>query len=113
MALRPEKCEKLTIVTLVVYSLGWEVSFKDLEPADLNGRICVIGFLLVAGQKPVMDALYTDATEVGCSRCVDKVLVDLINELVAPSCTGLAKVRWDTDWLHCEQIYVVAPYRRS
>jgi hypothetical protein len=75
--LRPEKCEKLTrlslaIVTLVVYSLVWEVSFEDLEPADLNGRVCIIGFALVTGRKSCVRAMYNDAAEVGCSRCVDK-----------------------------------------
>jgi hypothetical protein len=39
-------------------------SFDDLEPADLNGRIYVIGFVLVAGQKSVLDAMYNDAVEV-------------------------------------------------
>jgi hypothetical protein len=36
---------------LVVYSTGveGEVTFEDLEPADSKNRICVIGFVRVAG----------------------------------------------------------------
>jgi hypothetical protein len=64
-----------------------------VEPAHLNNRICVIGFVRVAGKKPVLDALYNDAAEVGCSECVDKARLELSDELVAPSCTGQAKVQ--------------------
>jgi hypothetical protein len=39
----------------------WLVTFDDLEPAQLGGRIWVIGFVRVAGQKPVLDTLYNDA----------------------------------------------------
>jgi hypothetical protein len=67
---------------LVVY-LVWKVTFEDLEPADLNHRICVIGFVLVAGQKQVLGTLYNDTAEVGCTACVDKVLLKLSE---APRC---------------------------
>ena len=63
----------------------WQVTFEDLKPADLDDRICVIGFVRVAGQKPVPDALDNDASEIGCSGCVFKVLLKFDDELVAPS----------------------------
>jgi hypothetical protein len=31
--------------------------FEDEEPADLIDRMCVIGFVRVAGKKPVLDTL--------------------------------------------------------
>jgi hypothetical protein len=69
-----------------VYSTDVDnVIFEDLEPADLNNRICYTGFVLVAGQKSVLDALHNDALEVACSGSVDKVLLELSDELVAPS----------------------------
>ncbi len=34
-----------------------------------------------------------DASEVGCSGCVDKVLLKLRDELVAPNCTGVVEVQ--------------------
>jgi hypothetical protein len=65
-------------------------------------RICIIGFVLVAGQNPILDALPNDAAEVDCSGCADKWF-QLRYELVAPSCT-----------LFCGQISEVAgvPERR-
>jgi hypothetical protein len=36
---------------------------------------------------------YVDAVEVGCSRCVDMVLLELSDELVTPSCTELSEVK--------------------
>jgi hypothetical protein len=76
----------------VVHATRSEI--RRLEPADLKDRIRVIGFVHVAGQKPVLDALveYNDASEVGCSGCVDKVLLKLSDGLVTPSCTGVAEV---------------------
>jgi hypothetical protein len=72
----------------------WKVTFEDLEPADLDDRICLVGFVRVAGQKPVLDAPFNDALEVGCSGCVDKALLILSDKLVvAPSCTGVAEVQ--------------------
>jgi hypothetical protein len=56
-----------------------------LKPADLNSRLCVIGFVLVAGQKSVPDALHNDAAEVGCIGFIDMGLLELSDELVAPS----------------------------
>jgi hypothetical protein len=50
----------------------WKVTFEDLEPVDLDGRIWVIGFVRVAGQKPVLDALYNDASDVAYRVCVFK-----------------------------------------
>jgi hypothetical protein len=43
-------------------------------------RLDYVGFVRVAGQKPVLDALYNDTTEVGCSGCVDKVFLLLSDE---------------------------------
>jgi DNA-directed RNA polymerase subunit RPC12/RpoP len=92
--------------------LLWNVSFEDLEPADLNERIWIIGVVLVACQKPVLDALHkNDAAAVGCSGCVHKLLLKLRDELVEPRCTGLAEVKvkygLGLGWVHC-----VAPHRR-
>jgi hypothetical protein len=51
---------------------------EDSKPADLNGRICIIGFVRVAGQKPILDVLYNDAAEVGCSgSSLSRVLLKL------------------------------------
>jgi hypothetical protein len=52
--------------------------------------LSVIGLVRVAGQKPVLDALYNDSLEVGC---VNKVLLKLRDELVAPSWTWVAEVQ--------------------
>ena len=64
----------------------------------------MIGFVRVAGQKPVLDVLYNDASEVGCNGCIGKVLLKLSDELAAPSCTGLAEVQvrygLGLGWLH-------------
>jgi hypothetical protein len=49
-------------------------------------RICIIGFVLVDGQNPILDALSNDAAEVDFGGCVDKWF-QLSDELVAPSCT--------------------------
>jgi hypothetical protein len=52
------QCLKLRRIALALYSISVEGIFEELEPADLNNtRICVIGFVLVACQKPVLDAL--------------------------------------------------------
>jgi hypothetical protein len=37
--------------------------------------IWVIGVVVVAGQKPGVDALHNDVAKVGCSGCVDEVLL--------------------------------------
>jgi hypothetical protein len=56
----------------------WQVIFEDSKPADLNDRICIIGFVRVAGQKPILDVLYNDAAEVGCSESsLSRVLLKL------------------------------------
>jgi hypothetical protein len=52
--------------------------------------ICVIGLVRVASQKPVLDALHNDSSEVGC---VNKVILKLRDELVAPSWTRVAEVQ--------------------
>ena len=49
-------------------------------------------------RKPVQDflyndALYNDAAKVGPGGCVDAVLLEPSDELVAPSCTGLAEIQ--------------------
>jgi hypothetical protein len=67
--------------------------FEDFRPANLNDRICAIRVVRVAGQKTVLDALYNDEVEVGCSGAVFKVLLELSDKLVVPSCTGLAEVQ--------------------
>jgi hypothetical protein len=72
----------------------WKVNSEDLEPANLNYRICAIGFVLVAGQKPVMNAPYNDAAVDGCSECLIEVLRQMGDEMVAPSCTGLAEIQF-------------------
>jgi hypothetical protein len=35
-----------------------KATFEDAEPADWDESICVIGFVRVAGKKPVLDALH-------------------------------------------------------
>jgi hypothetical protein len=50
----------------------------------LTSRICVIGFVLVAGQKSGLDAQHNDAAEVGCIGFIEKGLLELSDELVAP-----------------------------
>jgi hypothetical protein len=48
--------------------LPWEVTFDDLEPADLGGRIWFIGFISCAiGREPFLDAIYNGTSKVGCS----------------------------------------------
>jgi hypothetical protein len=59
----------------------------------LNDRICSIGFIRVAGPKPVLDALYNDVAEVGCSGNVDNLILELSDEVAATSCTGLVEVQ--------------------
>jgi hypothetical protein len=39
-----------------------------------------------------LDALRNGEVGVGCSGCVDEMLFELSDELVAPSCTGLVEV---------------------
>jgi hypothetical protein len=66
-----------------------------VERADWDDRICIIGLVRVADLKPVLDVLDNDAAELGlrCSGCVNKVLLELSDELVAPSCMELAVVQ--------------------
>jgi hypothetical protein len=66
----------------------------------LDGRICVIGFVRVAGQEPVLDALlYNETSEIGCSGRVFGVLRKPSDELVTPSCRrGTGEVR---SWVEC------------
>jgi hypothetical protein len=47
-----------------------EGTFEDLEPAHLNDRICDIGVVRVAGQKPGLDALYDGVAKDSCSGSV-------------------------------------------
>jgi hypothetical protein len=88
-----------------------------LEPAYLDDRICAIGVVRVTSQKPVLDALFDGAAKVGCNISVEKVFLELSDNLVALSCTGLAEVLVRhvvvSDWVHCGQISAVAPQRLS
>jgi hypothetical protein len=52
---------------LAEYSTGVEGSFKELDLADFNDKVCVIGFVHVFGEKLILDALYNGAAEAGCS----------------------------------------------
>jgi hypothetical protein len=70
----------------------WKAPFENLEPADLNDRICVIGFVHVAGQNTLLDTLYNVEAEVSCSGWVGNVLLELSDGLLAPSCTGVVEV---------------------
>jgi hypothetical protein len=66
------------------------VTFDDLEPAQLGGRIW---FMRVVGQKPFLDTHYNGASKVGCSGCVFEVLRKLSDELGPPSCSRVAEVQ--------------------
>jgi hypothetical protein len=86
----------------------------DLEPAHLGGRIWFIGFLRVVGQEPFLDALYDDASKIGCSGYVFEVFRKLIDELVASICSRVAEVQV----VRCfelnaffGQVSVAAPFR--
>jgi hypothetical protein len=79
---------------------------KDLDPADLNHGICAIRLVPFAGQKSILDAMYNDTAEVGCNGYIDKLVLELSDELVAPRCTVSGR-------MHCRQIAVVAPRRFS
>ena len=60
----------------------------------MDGRICVIWFVRVAGQEPVLDALlYNETSEIGCSGRVFGVLRKPSDELVTPSCPRVAEVQ--------------------
>jgi hypothetical protein len=52
---------------LAAYSTGVEGSLKELELADFNARVCVIGFVHVVGEKPILNAQYNGVAEAGCS----------------------------------------------
>jgi hypothetical protein len=107
MALRPEECNKVArpsfaCIVSCVKTLSskekrlyyapmlWQVAFDDLEPAQLGGRIRLLGFLgfvrvgvrAGVGQEPFLDAIYNGASKVGYSGCVFEVS----DELVTPSC---------------------------
>jgi hypothetical protein len=50
-----------------MYSIGVVGILLGLGTSRLNDRIRVIEFVLVVGHKTVLDALYNDATEAGCT----------------------------------------------
>jgi hypothetical protein len=53
-------------------SYSWEVTFDDLEPAQLSGRIWFIGFVRVVGQEPFLDVIFNGASR---SAAVDAFLM--------------------------------------
>jgi hypothetical protein len=75
-------------IPLVMY-----VAFEDLEPADLNDRICGSRIVRVAGEKPVLDTLYTHAAYVCSGVRVFKVPIKVGDKLMKPSSTGLTEVQ--------------------
>jgi hypothetical protein len=80
----------------------WKVNSEDLERANLNYRICAIGFVVVAGQKPILNALYNDAAGDGCKMGDEAKLYGTSRNAIQVS-----------DWVHCVQISVAsAPERR-
>ncbi len=48
---------------LLVYSTVVAGNLGGLESSRLNDMFCVIGFVRVAGQKPILDVLYNDAAK--------------------------------------------------
>jgi hypothetical protein len=99
MTLRPKECAKLTCSWPIIavccgksltlegkllqcIALVRKTTFEDLGLANLNYRICVLDSIRAGGKKPVLDTLYNDATEVGSSGRVLKVLPELSDELV-------------------------------
>jgi hypothetical protein len=58
----------------------------------LIGGIRTVGGVRFACQKPALDAIYDVAAKVGCSGGVAELFSELIDELVTPSCAGLAGV---------------------
>jgi hypothetical protein len=84
------------------------VPFEDLEPANLNDRICAIGSSFFS---PVIKTqLWIPCTMMqrrSTGGCADTVLLEVSDDLVAPSCTGTV-----SDWVHCGQTSVVSLHRR-
>jgi hypothetical protein len=78
------------------------VTFDDLEPAQLGGRIW---FMRVVGQKLFLDTHYNGASKVGCSGCVFEVLRKLSDELGPPSCPRVAEVqmRYGFSWYQSQR----------
>jgi hypothetical protein len=59
-----------------------------------------------------MDALYDDASKIGCSGCVFEVFRRLIDELVAPICSRVAEVQVARCFeLNAFRAAVAAPFR--
>jgi hypothetical protein len=68
----------------------WNVAFEDLEPADLENGIRAIRIVRVAGEKPILDTIYDYVAHVVCSVGICKVPLQMYQEPVTPTCTGLA-----------------------
>jgi hypothetical protein len=71
-----------------------KVTFKEINPADLNNGICAIRLVRFAGEKPLLDAMYNDTSEVGCNGSVEKLLPELSNGVVASRCAELGEVMY-------------------
>ena len=58
--------------------------FENVEPTDLGDGVDAIKIVRVAGEKPVLDALYDYAAEVGCNFGLFKVSVEVDHKPLAP-----------------------------
>jgi hypothetical protein len=105
---RPEELDKFfrpPLACVVLFTLSsiesllprspvvWYVSFEDLEPANLGGCFDAVGIVRVAGEKPVLNALYDYAADVGCSFGLSKVSVEVDQKPLTPWLTDLASVQ--------------------
>ncbi len=73
--------------------LFWNVSFENLEPADLFDGFNAIRIVCVADEKPVLDAHCDYGAYVGCSFGLRKVFVEVDQKSMTPRCSGLAAVQ--------------------
>jgi hypothetical protein len=70
-----------------------EITFDNLVPAQLCGRIWCVWCVRVVGLEPFLDALYDGASKVSCSGRVLEVFRELGDELVSPICSRVTEVQ--------------------